>query len=256
MRVVSWNCNSIRAREERAVAYLERARPDVVCLQETKVVDEDFPRGVFEALGYEVHCYGQKTYNGVAILSQHPADLVESGIPGFEDPQARVLRARVQGMVIYDIYAPNGREVGTEHYDYKLKWYAALREHLETAHDARSESVIVCGDYNIAPEDRDVYDPAYWKDRILFSQPEKDALQRLLDLGYTDLLRHHHPEEQCFTWWDYRQLGFPKNRGLRIDHFIASRPACAASTGVEVIRDERKGKKPSDHAPVMATFEA
>ena len=254
LTVATWNINSIRMRLPRLVAWLERRKPTVVCLQEIKVVSEDFPAGPLEALGYRCLVHGQKTYNGVAILSLLPeADLIRS-LPG--DPanaESRLLAAAIGGTHIIDIYAPNGQTVGSEKYAYKLDWYRRLRVFLD-GHDSQSE-VLLCGDFNVAPEDRDVWDPEQWRGQILFSDLEKDALRNIVAWGFTDALRAHHPEGGLYTWWDYRAGAFHRGWGMRIDHILVSAPLARRCVAVEIDRDERKGEKPSDHAPVIATFE-
>ena len=256
MRIATWNVNSVRARLERLLPWLEERAPDVACLQETKCVDEAFPREPIEALGYEVAHYGQKTYNGVAILSKRPIEDVFRGF-GREafDEDARVIGATVGDWMVLNAYVVNGREVGHERYGFKLEWLGALRD-LVQERFPMTEKVVVCGDFNITFDDKDVYDPARWRERILCSTPEREALGRLVDVGLEDSLRRFHPEGGVYTWWDYRRRGFERgNRGLRIDHLLVSQPGMEICRGVEVDLDARGGKKPSDHAPVIATFD-
>jgi exodeoxyribonuclease-3 len=254
MRLVTWNVNSVRARLERVKAYLERARPDVVCLQETKVVDADFPLEPLKALGYHVTTHGQKTYNGVAILSREaPTDVVRGmGDPEL-DAEARVLAATVGGVRVIDVYVPNGQEVGAPKYAYKLKWLTRLRATLDARHRA-DEPLVVCGDFNIAPEDRDVWDVELWRGKNLFSDPEKQALRELCAFGLADALRLVNDESGVYTWWDYRAGAFHRGWGMRIDHFLATKSLTSRLKSVVVERDERKGKEASDHAPVVAEF--
>jgi exodeoxyribonuclease III len=254
MRVATWNVNSIRARLPRLLAWLERQQPDVVCVQETKVVDEDFPAVELAALGYESATFGQKTYNGVAILSRLPISEVRCGLPG-DGPEAerRVLTARIAGIRVINLYCPNGGEVGSEKFAFKLTWYRRLRAWLDAGLDPAAD-ILVCGDFNVAPEDRDVWDPAVWQGQILFSEPEKRALAEVVAWGLADLLRLHRAEGGLYTWWDYRQGAFHRGWGVRIDHLLATRSLAARCTAVEIDRAERKGEKPSDHAPVIATF--
>lgn len=255
MLLASWNVNSIRARLPRLLAWLERRSPDVVCLQETKVVDRDFPTDEIAALGYRTLCFGQKTYNGVAILSRSEPTDVQQGLP--DDPpdaERRLLAATIGGVRVVNVYVPNGTALEDPRYQGKLEWYRRLRRHME-ATSSPDRELVVCGDFNVAPEDRDVWDVEQWRDQLLFTQPEKDALQHLVAWGLEDTLRRLHPEEQMFTWWDYRNAGFFRGWGLRIDHVLATPPLAARCTAVEVDRAERKGEKPSDHAPVLATFE-
>ena len=255
MRIATWNVNSVRIRLPRLISWLERRRPDVVCLQETKVVDESFPLADIEALGYHCLLNGQKTYNGVAILSRTEPENAVRALPG-DGPEAehRLLIAAINGIQIVNVYAPNGGDVGLPKYAYKLEWYRRLRGFLDTSFDA-GKNVLICGDFNVAPEDRDVWDPDRWRGQILFSEPEKEALRNLMSWGLEDALRLHSSEGGLYTWWDYRAGAFHSGWGLRIDHILVTEPLAKRCTGVEIDRDERKGEKPSDHAPVIATFE-
>jgi exodeoxyribonuclease-3 len=254
--IATWNVNSVRARLPRLLAWLARRRPDVVCLQETKVVDESFPREPIEELGYHCVTYGQKTYNGVAILSLAPAAEVARGLPG-DEPEAprRVIGARISGVRVLSVYAPNGGDVDRPTYPAKLKWYQRLREWLDGAVQP-GEDLVLCGDLNVAPEERDVWDADAWRGKILFSEPEKQALAHLAAWGLIDVVRLHHPETGLYTWWDYRAGAFHRGWGLRIDHILASAPMARRCSGALVDRKERAGEKPSDHAPVIATFAA
>lgn len=255
MRIATWNVNSIRARLDRVLPWLSERRPDVVLLQETKCQDHQFPREEVEELGYNVELFGQKTYNGVAILSKRPLDDVRRGF-GVErfDGEARVIGATVDDFLLLDVYVVNGQAVGTERYAWKLAWMACLRDHVREQYPM-SEKVVVAGDFNVTFDDRDVYDPEKWRERILCSTPEREALAGLLDVGLHDALRHFTDEGGIYTWWDFRSRGFERgNRGLRIDHVLLSRPALDACTGVEVDVEARQGPRPSDHAPVLATF--
>jgi exodeoxyribonuclease-3 len=254
LTVATWNINSIRVRLPRLLDWLGRCKPTVVCLQEIKVVDEDFPGEALEALGYQCLVHGQKTYNGVAILSLLPATDVTHSLSG--DPsgaESRLLAATIGGIRILNIYAPNGQAVGSEKYAYKLDWYDRLRSFLG-ALDPQGK-VLLCGDFNVAPEDRDVWDPEQWRGQILCSDPERAALRTLVDWGFIDTLRSRHPEGGLYTWWDYRAGAFHRGWGMRIDHILASAPLDRRCTTVEIDREERKGEKPSDHAPVIAAFE-
>lgn len=255
MNIVSWNVNSVRARLSRLVPWLEERRPDVVCLQETKVVDELFPFEPLEDLGYNVVVHGQKSYNGVAILARHGIEAVVRGMPDdAEDAQRRVIGCSVGDVMILDLYVPNGEAVGTAKYEFKLEWLRRLRAFLDEHYDPH-EKLVVCGDFNITFDDRDVHDPASWHEKILCSTPERDALRHVMDFGLHDALRKHHAEPGIYTWWDMRTGAFRRNTGLRIDHFLVSQPALDACVEVSVDRDARDGKGPSDHAPVIATFE-
>lgn len=255
MLVASWNVNSIRSRLDRVTAWLEAHRPDVLCLQETKVVDETFPREAFAALGYESVVHGQKSYNGVAILSRTP---ILDPRPGFDDGEdevgARLLAATVRGVRIHSVYVPNGQVVGSEAWEIKLRWFARLRALL--ARSARpDELLVVCGDFNVAPEERDVYDPIFWRTQVLFHPTARAALVDLCSFGLVDTFRMHHAAGGLYSWWDYRGLSFPRNLGLRIDHVLASQGLAPRCTDASIDREARKGTGASDHAPVLATFE-
>ena len=253
MRIVSWNINSLRKRQERLLAWLASTQPDVVCLQETKCTDEQFPVLDLRAAGYHSAFHGQKSYNGVAIFSRiEPREVRPALRDEEDDPQARVIAATIGEVRVYSIYAPNGQAVGSPAYDYKLKWYARLRSCLER--ESREQHLVVCGDFNVAPKDEDVYDPDLWRDAIMCSDRERKAFEELCGIGLVDTLRLHHPEPGLFSWWDYRMLAFPKNRGLRIDAILASRSLAKHCTGAGIEREMRKGKEPSDHAPVWAEF--
>jgi exodeoxyribonuclease-3 len=253
--LATWNVNSVKARLERLLRFLERRRPDVVCLQELKVEDDQFPREALEQAGYHAAVHGQKAYNGVAILSrEEPRDVLRGMDDGEEDPQARLVAATVRDVRVLCAYVPNGQAPGTPAFAYKLRWFERLRRYLERRCDPMAP-VALCGDFNVAPDDRDVYDPVVWKDQVLCHPEERKALAAVTAWGLVDLVRKHHPGGGLFTWWDYRMLAFPKNRGLRIDHVFATEPLARRSAAAEVDRQERKGEKPSDHAPVLVTFE-
>lgn len=253
MRIVSWNINSLRKRQERLVAWLAATQPDVVCLQETKCTDEQFPVLDLRAAGYHSAFQGQKSYNGVAILSKtEPSEVRPALCDAEEDPQARVIAATIGTVRVYSIYAPNGQAVGSPAYDYKMKWYGRLRSCLER--ENRGQHLVVCGDFNVAPKDEDVYDPDLWRGAIMCSDAERKAFEDLCGIGLADTLRLHHTEAGLFSWWDYRMLSFPKNRGLRIDAILASRSLAEKCTAAGIEREMRKGKDPSDHAPVWAEF--
>lgn len=237
------------------LAWLERRLPDVACLQETKVPNEEFPVTEVESLGYHCLLNGQRTYNGVAILSRsEAADRIDC-LPGDQpDAPRRILVATIGGIRIVNVYAPNGGEVGSDKYAYKLDWYTRLREFLDAQFDPKGD-VLICGDFNVAPEDRDVWNPQIWRGRILFSEPEKEALRKVSEWGLKDALRLQRSEAGLYTWWDYRAGAFRRNRGLRIDHVLVTDSLAKRCTGVEIDSDERKAPKPSDHAPVVAAFE-
>jgi exodeoxyribonuclease-3 len=254
MKIVSWNINSLRKRQERLVGWLATTQPDVVCLQETKCTDEQFPGAVLRDAGYHSVFHGEKSYNGVAILSKNePRDIQPSLCDEEVDPQARVIAATIDGVRVVSLYAPNGQAVGSVAYDYKLRWYARLRACVEREQRTNAR-LVLCGDFNVAPEDADVHDPILWRGAIMCSDGERRAFQSLCDVSLVDTLRLHHRESGIFSWWDYRMLAFPKNRGLRIDAILASKALAAVCTDAGVDREMRKGKEPSDHAPVWAEF--
>ncbi len=256
MKLATYNVNSIRARFDRLVAWLDRERPDAVCLQELKVGDDEFPRLELEGAGWHCAVYGQKTYNGVAILARAPLEDVRRGIEdGADDAEARLLAATALGVRVVSVYVPNGQAVGSERWAYKLAWLERLRAWL-----ARTASpgtpLALCGDFNVAPEDRDVARPEEWRDTVLTHPEARARFAGLLGCGLTDAVRLQHPEgEGPYTWWDYRMLGFAKNNGMRIDHILVTAPLAARCRQAYVVRDERKGKLPSDHAPVVAVFD-
>ena len=256
LSLVTWNVNSIRARHDRVLAFLDRHEPDIVCLQETKVDDDTFPADDIRAAGYHVAFHGQRTYNGVAIISKEPAENVHMGLPGDDaDTQARLIAADVAGIRVVDIYVPNGKSVSDEEkYPYKLAWLERLNTFLKSE-IATGKPLALCGDYNIAPSDEDAAYPERWAKSVLCHHKVREAYQGLLDLGLHDAVRHHVPAPGPLTWWDYRRLAFPKGDGLRIDHILVTEDALKRSVGASVDRDERKGKQPSDHAPVFVLFD-
>jgi exodeoxyribonuclease-3 len=252
VKITSWNINSLRKRQDRLFAWLDTAKPDIVCLQETKCPDEQFPVLALQSVGYHSAYHGEKSYNGVAILSKtKPRDVRLSLCDEVVDPQARVIAATVDNLRVFSIYAPNGQAVGSPAYEYKLNWYARLGGCVA---QEKSADLVVCGDFNVAPEDIDVYNPDLWREAIMCSDGERKAFRQLCEVGFRDTLRLHHKEGGLFTWWDYRMLSFPKNRGLRIDMILASEALARKCTAAGIDRDARKGKEPSDHAPVWAEF--
>ncbi len=255
MLVATWNVNSIRARLERLLPWLSERRPDVVCLQELKCLPEQFPREPLEELGYQIAFNCQRTYNGVAILSRANIEDVVCGF-GEErwDSEARVVGATIGDLLVASVYVVNGVAVGHPRYHYKLEWLAALKGHL-AARFPTGEKVVVAGDFNCTFDDRDVYDPERWRERILNSTPEREAMRELLSSGLKDSLREFHDEGGIYTWWDHYTRGFERgNKGLRIDHVLMSPAALSTCSRVEVDLDARRGPKPSDHAPVVATL--
>lgn len=252
--LATWNVNSLRVRLPQLTEWLTAARPDIVALQETKLPDVDFPVTEIESLGYHVAFSGQRTYNGVAVLSRQPLEVLATGIPGFEDEQRRVLAVKTQGLTVVDLYVPNGQEPGSDKYAYKLRWLEALEQWLRAALLPQGD-VILLGDFNIAPEDRDVHDPAAWEGSVHVSPPERAALQRLLDAGLVDVFRRFEQAEKSYSWWDYRAAAFRRNHGLRIDLILASSALAKRCTGSRIDREPRRAERPSDHTPVLADFE-
>jgi exodeoxyribonuclease-3 len=254
LQIVTWNVNSIRARKERVLAWVVAQQPDVLCLQETKVTDDVFPRADFEALGYHVTVFGQRTYNGVAILSRtSPVEVVHTFADGEEEREARFLAASIAGIQIVCVYVPNGQMVGSEKFAYKLSWFERLRRYLDR-HCDPTGLLALCGDLNVAPEPRDVHDPAAWQETVLFHPQARAALQDLCAWGLIDAFRLHHSEGGLYSWWDYRQLSFPKNHGLRIDHILVTQSLATRCASAHIDRETRKGQGASDHAPVVASF--
>ncbi len=253
MKIATWNVNSLRVRLPQMLEWLAANPVDVLGVQETKLTDENFPRAEIEAAGYQVAYSGQKTYNGVALLSRHPIDQVQAGIPNFQDEQRRVIAATCNGVRVINLYVPNGQAVGSDKYQYKLIWLEALRAWL-SEESSQSERVVVVGDFNIAPADEDVHDPEAWKDQILCSEPEREALKAVTSLGFRDCFRLFPQAPQSFSWWDYRAAGFRRNLGLRIDLVLASDGAANACTACWIDKAPRKQERPSDHAPVIAEF--
>ncbi len=251
MKLATWNVNSLKIRLPHLVDWLHSARPDVVCLQELKLEDAKFPRDELAAVGYAAAISGQKTYNGVAVLARAPLNDVQIGIPGFVDEQKRVIAATVDGVRVVCLYAPNGQAVGSDKYEYKLKWYAALREWLKDEL-ARHTRLAVLGDLNIAPEDRDVHDPKAWEGQVHVSEPERAEFRALIALGLKDAFRLFDQAEKSFSWWDYRMMAFRRNAGLRIDFILMSPALAAHCTSCIIDKAPRKLERPSDHTPVVA----
>ncbi|MDC8757653.1 exodeoxyribonuclease III [Janthinobacterium fluminis] len=253
MKIATWNVNSLKVRLPQVLQWLADNPVDVLCLQETKLTDDKFPVADIEAAGYQVVFSGQKTYNGVAILSKLPIHDVVKNNPRYEDAQQRILAATIDGVRVVCAYVPNGQSVDSDKYEYKLGWLAALHEWL-AAEALLHENMAVVGDYNIAPEDRDVHDPLAWAGQILVSDRERAALGKLLDIGLQDAFRLFEQAEKSFSWWDYRALGFRLNKGLRIDHILLSAALATRCTACVIDRAPRKWEQPSDHAPVVATI--
>ena len=251
MRLASWNVNSLKVRLPQLLEWLSQQQPDIVCLQETKLEDQNFPKTEIEAAGYEVAFSGQKTYNGVALLSRRGLSDVVCNNPHFPDPQKRLIAATIEGVRVVCAYIPNGQAIDSDKYAYKLAWLQALETWM-SEQLAANPLMALAGDYNIAPEDRDVHNPVAWEGQILCSEPERAAFARLLALGMKDSFRLFAQPEKTFSWWDYRMLGFQKNQGLRIDHILLSTPLAARCVAAGIDREMRKRERPSDHAPVTA----
>jgi exodeoxyribonuclease III len=254
VKLATWNINSIRARTDRLVAWLAKEQPDILCLQETKVADDAFPGDAVTRSGYTHAIFGQRSYNGVAILSKHPISDVTRGFEdGIEDPDARVIAATIAGIRVVNTYVPNGQDLTSDKYPWKLSWYGRLRAFLDRTATPWSP-LVLCGDMNVAPDDRDVWSPEAWKDQVHCSQPERDALANVLAFGLEDLFRAKNGDAKQYSWWDYRGVSFFKDQGLRIDHIFATAPVAQTCTAVSIDRTARKGQDASDHAPVIATL--
>ncbi|OIP99605.1 MAG: exodeoxyribonuclease III [Zetaproteobacteria bacterium CG2_30_46_52] len=246
MKIVSWNVNSLNVRLEHVLAYLAAEQPDVLALQETKMTDDKFPQAEIEAAGYFVEFSGQKTYNGVAIISKMPMQDVHRDISDLDDPQKRVIAATINGVRIIDVYIPNGQEVGSDKYSYKMKWLSALKKFV-LAELEKHPKLVLLGDYNIAPANIDIHDPSRWEGQIMCSDQERAHYQDLLDFGLRDSLRELHPNEPMHSWWDYRANAYRRKWGIRIDHLLVSQAVEVTEGGIHA--EERGKERPSDHAP-------
>ena len=255
MKIASWNVNSMNVRLPHVLEWLQSHEPDVLVLQEIKQLTEKFPVDALADAGYRSLASGQKTYNGVAVVSKEPTNDPVTDFPDLEDPQRRVLATTIGDIRVIDLYVPNGSEVGSEKYAYKIEWLASLHNFLESEMAAH-ENVVVLGDFNIAPADADVYDPEKWGEAILCSPKERAALKALIDLGLTDVFRKFEQPESTFSWWDYRAAGFRRNAGLRIDLILTSPAMTERCTASYVDKEPRAWERPSDHAPVVAEFSA
>ena len=253
MKLVTWNVNSLKVRLPHVLEWLQTNPVDVLCLQETKLTDNKFPIAEINAAGYQVVFSGQKTYNGVAILSRHPISDVVKNNPLFPDEQQRIIAATISGIRIVCAYIPNGQSVGSDKYEYKLRWLDGLINWLASELQQHPKLALL-GDYNIAPEDADVHDPAAWEGQVLVSEPERAAFKKLCDLNLKDAFRLFPQAEKLFSWWDYRQMAFRRNRGMRIDHILLSPPLSAICAACEIDKLPRKWEQPSDHTPVIATL--
>lgn len=253
LKIATWNVNSLNVRLPQVLDWLRDQQPDILALQETKVTDDGFPALDMANAGYRAVFSGQRTYNGVALLSRLPASDIVTDLPGSDDPQRRVLGAMVGGARVINLYIPNGQAVGSDKYAYKLDWLDRLADWMADELAWHSQ-LVVLGDFNIAPEDRDVHDPLAWTGQILCSEPERAAFRRLLDFGLQDTFRLFPQEDRAFSWWDYRAAAFRRNLGLRIDHILASPALAATCIACRVDKTPRRLERPSDHAPVIAEF--
>lgn len=253
MKIASWNVNSLRVRLEHVLKWLESAQPDILVLQETKMTDDQFPEQAIRDAGYEVVYNGQKTYNGVAVLSKKPSSNVLFDLPGLEDPQRRIVAAQIGDLQVLNLYVVNGSEVGSEKFAYKLDWLEKVTQWVETQLKSHQKFIIL-GDFNIAPTDRDVHNPKSWHEKILCSTPERNALQKLLNLGFVDSFRLFEQEDEIWSWWDYRSGGLENNKGLRIDLILSSTLLAEQCTHCYVDKVPRTWERPSDHAPVVAEY--
>lgn len=254
MKIASWNVNSLKVRLPQVLEWIGDHKPDVLAVQETKLRDENFPAAEIDAAGYESVFSGQKTYNGVALLSRSPIEKVDTRFPDPETEERRTIAATVGGVRVVNLYVVNGQEVASEKYKYKLKWLDAVADYLRSQIEEWSD-VVVVGDFNIAPEDSDVHDPEAWREEILCSTPEREALGKILKLGFHDVFRKFDQEEKSFSWWDYRAAAFRRNVGLRIDLVLATDRLRNACVRCYIDKAPRKNERPSDHAPVVAEFD-
>ena len=250
MKIATWNVNSLAVRLPQLIDCLALHQPDVLCLQETKLTNDKFPHAEIAVAGYQSQWFGQKTYNGVALLSKATATDIVRNIPGHDDPQARVIAGTVDGVRIVGVYVPNGQSVDSEKFPYKLAWLSALHQWLKTELVTHPQLVLL-GDYNIAPEDRDVHDPVLWAGEVLCTPEERAHFKALIGIGLHDSFRLFEQAPKHYSWWDYRMLGFQKNKGMRIDHILVSEPLKARVTSCVIDRLTRKNERPSDHAPVI-----
>lgn len=252
-KVATWNVNSLKVRLSHVLQWLKEHEPAVLALQELKMVDADFPIEAFNQLGYATAFSGQKTYNGVALIAKQPLTNIEIELPGWDDPQRRLIAADYGNYRVINVYIPNGESLHSSKYDYKLKWLTVFKEYLQQQLKI-NPNVVVLGDFNIAPDERDVYDPVAWQDNVLFSNLEREAFQQMLALGLKDVFRLFEQPEKNYSWWDYRAAAFRRNLGLRIDHILASNALAPGCQSCFIDKQPRKWERPSDHAPVVALF--
>lgn len=254
MKIASWNVNSLKVRLEQVLSWLEQHQPDILALQETKLSDENFPKEAFTSKGWKVTFSGQKTYNGVAIISKQAATDIITDIPDLSDPQRRILSATIGELRIINLYVVNGSAPGTEKFAYKMDWLAKVSRFIEQQQQ-QHQDIVILGDFNIAPDDRDVHDPNQWRDKILCTQEERSALNQILDLGFQDSFRLLHDDGGFFSWWDYRMNGFARNLGLRIDLILCSDQMAESINAAYIDLEPRKAERPSDHTVVVAEFD-
>lgn len=253
-KIATWNVNSLKVRLPHVLQWLESEKPDVLALQETKSVDENFPVEEINNAGYQVSYIGQKTYNGVATLCKSSIETIATCIPDYDDVQRRVLAVNNSGVTVLNLYVPNGSEVESEKYCYKLEWFSKLHPFIKQLQQ-KNDRLIILGDFNIAPEDQDVHDPEQWQGSVLVSPPEREEFNKLLSHGLKDCFRLFDQEEKSFSWWDYRAAAFRRGRGMRIDHILASESLSGSCQACYIDKDPRKLERPSDHTPVVAEFE-
>ncbi len=252
-KIATWNVNSLKVRLPHVLQWLESEKPDVLALQETKSIDENFPLEAITKAGYQVSYTGQKTYNGVATISKTPIDTLAGSLPDYDDEQRRVLAIRTSDIAILNLYVPNGSEVGSEKYQYKLEWFSKLHPFIKRLLKG-NDNLVILGDFNIAPEDQDVHDPIEWEGNVLVSEAEREEFKKMLSHGLTDCFRLFDQEDKIFSWWDYRAASFRRNRGLRIDHILASNVLSKSCNACYIDKEPRKLERPSDHTPVVAEF--
>ena len=253
-KIATWNVNSLKVRLFHVLTWIEEEKPDVLALQETKCVDENFPVNEIKEAGYQVNFTGQKTYNGVATISKSQIKTISKSLPNYSDEQKRVLAINTRNIIILNIYVPNGSEINSEKYKYKLKWFSKLQPFIKKL-QKENDRLIILGDFNIAPHDRDVHDPKEWEGCVLVSKPERDEFEKLLSNNMTDCFRIFNNENGHFSWWDYRAASFRRNRGVRIDHILASRSMSESCKACYIDKNPRKLERPSDHTPVIAEFD-
>ena len=252
-KIATWNVNSLKVRLPHVLQWLEQKKPDVLALQETKSIDDNFPVNEINEAGYHVSYIGQKTYNGVATICKSPIETIATCLPDYDDEQRRVLAIKTDNIAVLNLYVPNGSEVGSEKYHYKLKWFSKLHPFIKQL-NSDNDHLIILGDFNIAPEDQDVHDPVEWKGNVLVSEPEREEFKKLLGHGLKDCFRLFDQEEKSFSWWDYRAAAFRRDRGLRIDHILASPILAESCQACYIDKAPRKLERPSDHTPVIAEF--